>query len=336
MSSSFTGETYSGSLAQTRMAKTLNPKSEPSAASSQAVNEGFSLVSSEKLLAIYTTMVKCRMLEQHAAALFQQGKLTSDLHASAAREASAAAATVDLLPEDTLLIPAGDWLPAFVKGFSLERIFRILASAGSSPDNLADLELPQKNIFVSSINALHTEIVRERASEALIQKKGAIVVAVISSGHNSLKPWQKTMASAAAKRLPIVFVHYVNEPTPSTATGAKPLSRNSETLMHGVPAIAVDALDPVAVYRVSYEAIIRARHARGASLLECTVHPIQPQPLTIGAQIGKETVQTALPDPVIAMEDYLKRKAIEPEPHSRHIVDSFSRDLDLATRFLDR
>src|ERR1700722_4606991 len=108
------------------MAKTLESK--PSVgAEAIPVAEGFSLISNEKLIAIYVAMVKCRMLEQRAAALFQQGKLASDFHASSGREACAVAVGIDLQPEDTLVTAPGDWLSTFMKGLPSEALFRALA-----------------------------------------------------------------------------------------------------------------------------------------------------------------------------------------------------------------
>lgn len=311
------------------MTKTLNPKPELDA------QEIFSLISNEKLLAIYAAMVKCRMLEQRATALFQQGKLDADFHASAGREATAAAVAIDLRQEDTLSIAPGDWLPAFAKGMALESLFRALAPAavqnGTSPAALAE----HKNILVPSSNASQPDTVRERAANAFAQNKGAIVVAFLAPEPGSLKPWQKTMAAAAAKKHPIVFVHYVEPLSKAIRTrensGSKSKLRHPEALVYGVPAIAVDALDAVAVYRVAYEAIVRARQARGATLLQCTLHF---GPATIG--IDAPSADETLVDAVSAMETYLKRKGIEPELHNRSIVAAFHPELDLATRFLKR
>src|SRR4051794_14237800 len=89
----------------------------------------FSLISNEKLLSIYAAMLKCRLLEQRATSLFQHGRLDNDLHTSSGREAIAASAVADLSHEDILCLAQGDWLPAFVKGMSLENMFRIVAPA---------------------------------------------------------------------------------------------------------------------------------------------------------------------------------------------------------------
>jgi TPP-dependent pyruvate/acetoin dehydrogenase alpha subunit len=301
------------------MAKTLNSKVEPDAP------QTFSLISNEKLLAIYGTMLKCRLLEQTATELFQHGKIDSDLHGSAGREATAAAAGIDLEPMDTLCLAAGDWLPAFVKGMSPEMLFRILAPAATQQDGAAAIEAGNKNILLPSGDAHHVEVTTERAAAALAAKDGAVVLVFISPGSESLKPWQKVIAAAGSKNLPLIFIRYVDEASEPVTTGARSQSSRPEALYRGVPSIAVDALDPVAIYRVVYEAMVRARQRRGATLVECTLHP--------GSGAGGDGADS---DPVGTMESYLKRKDIEPEPLNRQIVAAFHRDLELATRFLDR
>lgn len=272
------------------------------------------------------------MLEQRAAALFQAGKLKSDLSASLKREGTAAAVSVNLLAEDLLCIAPGDWLPAFVKGMSLEGVFRALSN--HSDEDLAR-GLLERGISVSSPDALQAELVAKRASEALAEKKSAIVVVFVSPGTDALRPWRKTMTLAGEKRLPILFVHHADPEPELAAAETKAGSKYPDALVHGVAAIDVDALDAVAVYRVAYEGVVRARQGRGASLLRCAVHPnlsAQQAPVS-GIQTDHST---ALTDPLIAMESYLKGKAIESEGRNRQIVESFGRDLDLATRFLDR
>ena len=314
------------------MAKTPNAKTEPKAKPAPA-EETFSLVSNEKLLAIYTAMVKCRMLEQRATLLFQQGKLDSDLHASSGREAASAAIAIDLQPNDTLSIAPGEWLPAFVKGFTLDNLFRALAPTAAQlvgQQALAAGDLALKNILTG--DEVHVpEAVRERAIAAQTAKEGAIVAAILPSTAKSLKPWHAVMTAAAAQRLPIVFARYLG----AESEVSEPMARgkNPQALFHGVPAIAVDAFDAVAVYRVAYEAIIRARQRRGATLLECVAHQAQ---AAKSEAISDSEIQMNSADPVSTMEIYLETKGIEPKGHNREVVAVFNRDLELATRFLDQ
>jgi TPP-dependent pyruvate/acetoin dehydrogenase alpha subunit len=290
----------------------------------------FSLISSEKLLAIYIAMLKCRLLEQRATSLFQHGKLDSDLHSSSGLEATAAAVAIDLQQDDTISIVPGDWLPALVKGMSPETLFRVLAPAASAHSEAAAIEAAHKNILFPSTETDFPEFVRERASAALAAKNGAVVAVFIRPGAPSLAQWRKTMGAAAAKRLPIVFAHYIHQPRENGST-SRP--KNSEALFNNLPSIAVDAYDPVAVYRVAYEASVRARQFRGATLLQCI---IQSQS-AVASQTRSDSplVEKVITDPIASMETYLKSKGINPEIHNRQIVATFNRDLDLASRFLD-
>ena len=318
------------------MAKTPNPKTERKAKPAPAPDETFSLVSNEKLLAIYTTMVKCRMLEQRATLLFQQGKLDSDLHASAGREVASAGIAIDLQPNDTLSIAPGEWLPAFVKGVTLDNLFRALAPTAaqrSGQQALAAGDLGLKNVLTGD-EAHVPENLRERAVAAQAAKEGAIVAVILPSTAKSLKPWHAVMTAAAAQKLPIVFAIYVGIEGEGSDSTAKSKAKNPEALVHGLPAIAVDANDAVAVYRVAYEAIIRARQGRGATLLQCvglsTVAP------PANADLSKSAIHAISTDPVSSMEIYLETKGIEPKGYNREVVTAFNRDLELATRFLDQ
>lgn len=290
----------------------------------------FSLISNEKLLAIYTAMLKCRLLEQRATTLFQHGKLDSDLHLSTGLEATVAAAAIDLQPEDSISIGPGDWLPAFVKGMSPEALFRVLAPTASEHSEAAAIEAAHKNILMPSTETDLPEFVRERASAALAAKNGAVVAAFIGPGKQSLAQWRKILQSAASKRLPIIFAHYTHGDEAPRST-SRP--KKSDALLDGVPSIAVDARDPVAVYRVAYEAIVRARQLRGATLLQCIIQDESALPSP--QESNSPRFENAVLDPIAAMETYLKSKGINPEAHNREIVTTFNRDLDLATRFLD-
>jgi TPP-dependent pyruvate/acetoin dehydrogenase alpha subunit len=290
----------------------------------------FSLISNEKLLAIYTAMLKCRLLEQRATTLFQHGKLDSDLHLSAGLEATAAAAAIDLQQEDTVSIVPGDWLPAFVKGMSPETLFRVLAPTASRHSEAAAIEAAHKNILMPSTETDLPEVVLDRSSAASAAKKGAVVAAFIGPGKQSLAHWRKTLHAAASKKLPIIFAHYTHEHAEPAGTSR---SKKSATLLDGIPSIAVDARDPVAVYRVAYEAIVRARQLRGATVLQCIV---QDEPAAVSSrESNSPPLENAMLDPIAAMETYLKSKGINPEAHNRQLVATFNRDLDLATRFLD-
>ena len=315
----------------TRMIKTPRSKT-PSHAKAEAKDESFSLVPREKLLAIYAALLKCRMLEQRVATLFQQGKLEGSINPCSAHEASAAAVVVELEAADVISIVQGDWLPAFVKGVSLDMLFRALAPGVAQRRGLQPLspaEAHAKNVLLAADATQQAEDVNECARIIRDRKTGSAVVAFLSPRGELTVEWRKLITSAASGKLPIVFVLHLDQGSQLLGAQNTRKRTNPEALLHGLPAIAVDATDPVALYRVAYEAITRARQERGATILHCIGEPDR------GDKSIEAVSQSSLRDPVTTMETYLKSKGIETEPHNHHIVAEFSRDLDVATRFLD-
>ena len=110
-------------------------KETTAAAKAPLDGNGFSLISNEKLIEMYTAMVKCRMLAQHAAGTWQQNKRTLDLR-SAGREATLAGVLVDLLPDDALSLSRSDFAAGFIKGMPLEKVFLTLVAAENGRGHL--------------------------------------------------------------------------------------------------------------------------------------------------------------------------------------------------------
>jgi TPP-dependent pyruvate/acetoin dehydrogenase alpha subunit len=80
---------------------------------------------------------------------------------------------------------------------------------------------------------------------------------------------------------------------------------------YGIPGIAVDGNDAVAVYRVAREAINRARSGRGPSLIAC------------------RTFDSAV-DPIAHMERYLEKHGWWTKARKRQLAKEFRREIDEA------
>jgi len=289
----------------------------------------FSLISNEKLIAIYGVMLKSRLLEYRATELFQHGLLDSDLHASSGREAIAASATIDLQEGDSLALPGGDWLPCLNKKLPLEFIFRELAPASLRSAAAVEMEMSSKNILLSSSTIDLPQTVRERATANAVAKNGDIVEVFLDARSKSSVDWKKTIQACAVGKLPIVFIQYSDASNVSSEGKQESAPKAVAALYEGIPSISVDAHDAVAVYRVAYEAIVRARQLRGATLIQCVVQDPE-------ATTRRDVTSAPTLDPVESMERYLKGKNIDPAKSCLQIIAGFQRELDLATRFLLR
>ena len=202
-----------------------------------SVQSGFSLISNEKLLQLYATMLKCRMIEDRISILIELNKSAAN-HASWGQEAASAGLTIDLLPGDGIATNPGNIIPSFINGLPLETLVRGLFNTTAPASRKAD---PFKS-------ATDTAMVNKLAS------KNGVTVALCSDSA-SLDSWQRALGIATLKDLPLIFLSWNHAP----------LKKNAESL----PTINVDGSDVVAVYRVASESIAHARTGNGPTLIEC-------------------------------------------------------------------
>jgi TPP-dependent pyruvate/acetoin dehydrogenase alpha subunit len=311
------------------MAKTKDEKNSSKAAPPPST-EGFSLISNEKLIALYASMAKCRMVESRAESFFQHGKLTSDFHVSAGREASAVAVVIDQRTEDTLSLSHEDRIPAIAKGASLENTFRSLAVTEDERNRgriaLEANDYRRLRIIPPTDSIAQIASLLESAQAAKEEKKGNIVTAFFTTDSKSRTNWNEAMTIAGTKGLPIIFVHHSHDEAMRDFGAA-------DSMVNGIPAIVVDGGDAVAIYRVACEAIARARQGRGPTYVECAA-PAAATALDVDCiKLGSK--QAIVGDPILNMQTYLKQKGLWNEETATQIIADFGRELDIATRFLN-
>lgn len=81
-----------------------------------------------------------------------------------------------------------------------------------------------------------------------------------------------------------------------------------------MPAIRVDGSDAVAVYRVAYEAITRAREGGGPTILECAAWPFEAE----------------ASDPLLKLEQYLAGKKLFSKAWKRRLEEKYAKEVDMA------
>ena len=200
------------------------------------------MISPEKLHALYATMVKCR-LALETVGLSKRG--------TGCGEAAYAAAAADLGRGDTLHATSQHALARLARGAAfartvveLERATR--ARTGAETQLAAACEAAQSH---------------KRA------KKGRVAMVFAGDAEARAGAWKKALTLAARRGLPMLFVSL-------RSAGEAPVFLDSETvpveaMAFGVPLITVDGNDAVAVYRVAYESLARARQLSNPTLIDC-------------------------------------------------------------------
>lgn len=221
-------------------------------------------------------MLKVRSLRKQS-----QARGTGRRSQAAFSEACEVGCTISLQPQDTIAISP---LQNFV-----------VAIRGLQP--IAAHNQPQNAERAISLNILSHSDPAERVMLATgiafahrVQKSNSVAIAFADKGAVSLDP---SLQFAFEYRLPIL---YVRRDMPAGSRKRSPSKKQSQ-----LPTIPVDENDAVAVYRVAYEAIDKARRGVGPTLIDA----IGPGSSGRFTDDGEEQR-----DPLQYMEWYLRRRSL--------------------------
>jgi TPP-dependent pyruvate/acetoin dehydrogenase alpha subunit len=154
------------------------------------------------------------------------------------------------------------------------------------------------------------------AADATTGRQAGVVVVYALPDSVSRVLWRKALRFAAEHELPVVFVLLPaagargSKARKARVGGASALARGC-----GVPAIAVDANDAVAIYRVAQESIGRAREGGGAALMECVPFALE----------GMAEKRTAANDAVTGLERYLLQHGVASKAWMKHEAKAFAK-----------
>jgi TPP-dependent pyruvate/acetoin dehydrogenase alpha subunit len=249
----------------------------------------FSLISNRKLQQMYSTMLQYRILESHIRTAGGKVSLRG-------KEAILVGATIDLLPDDALAI-SGDLEAAdFLKKAPLKGI---LAQLHQRTKKSKRKKAPKSERgLLSSSEASQAGIASGIALANSRNSSSDITLAFLSDTSDR----GGTYAFARIHKLPIIYVNIGAGLNEVEAKG------------YGFPIIPVDGNDVVAVYRVAFECIQRARQGGGPSMLACTTFPLN----LSGAKSQ---------DPIRNMEKYLSAKNLFSESWKQQLIQSFEKDV---------
>jgi TPP-dependent pyruvate/acetoin dehydrogenase alpha subunit len=207
-------------------------------------DDGFSLISNQKLLTLFSAMLRCRRIAESSPAPVRNGSLNGTGSSILGHEAAAVGVAIDLLPGDT--VAHALWPDAVLKAI---------------------------NPFAS----ITSDIARASRS-AVARKQSRNLTMLFSSGHRTWQAlWKKALNLAADQNLPMIFVSFNSHEDFSGSFDAQILPLKSKG--YAFPSINVDGNDVVAVCRVAAEAIAHARKDHGPTLIGCmiadSVDPLQ-------------------------------------------------------------
>jgi TPP-dependent pyruvate/acetoin dehydrogenase alpha subunit len=306
-------------------------------AAALAGNNGFSLITNEKLIQLYASMVQCRQIEKRLRELLVRGNrcnpaigLEATIQAAEkvkteggggfnprvkpTESAPALAAEEHFLPVSpdfpslSAATIAGVTIDALPEDtvVSIHRDLAVEFLRGASLENCF-----QSLLAGAAFPTPASQFKVATAAARMNVKTGNGKIAVVFSGGGKLpiSLWQQPLTQAQAGHLPIIFV-LQNASLAELEGRGETAKASRKANATSVPSFAVDANDVVAVYRAATEALTHARKGNGPTIIEC---------------IGENARHS---DPIAGMETYLSRKGLFSDEIKFEIAASFARQLD--------
>jgi acetoin:2,6-dichlorophenolindophenol oxidoreductase subunit alpha len=306
------------------MAAKKKPGIVSAALDAKGSNQGFSLISNERLIRLYEVMLKCRMLEKRIRTQAKRNGIVQRLSAWG-KEGTLVGMLAGLNSQDAVDSTQQRFLVEFIQSaFAGHTPLKKILDAASTANGGAGAH-PGTEQLGSLIEAA-------RASKA--KKNGGIAAAFSFDEPDSHCRWQEALDLAGAQGLPILFVRQRGVLRTSPNSKSKPAKRAISPPMGArcVPAILVDGSDVVAVYRVASEAMTRARKGQGPTLIECVPFQLAGRVKNGPAKPSrvKKSRRPASSDPIVNMEAYLTHKGLFTSKLRSKIVRDFTQELDTA------
>lgn len=276
----------------------------------------------KELLPLYRQMVLIRSFEEHAIELFAKGMITGSTHPCIAQEAISVGACSTLETGDHVLATYRGHGIALAMGCDVGRIMaelitRTTGCCRGRGGSMHLCEVEKGFIGTNAIVAAHIPIAGGVALSCKLRKNGRVVLCFFGDGASCEGEFFETLNMASLWKVPLVLICENNgyaisvptrlsQSTPDVADRAKGF---------GLPGIVVDGNDPLAVQRVTAEAVARARSGNGPTLIEAkTVRWERHSAFSSGKYDSPEEAQRwKKADPIPRFKDHLLDLGAHPD-----------------------
>jgi TPP-dependent pyruvate/acetoin dehydrogenase alpha subunit len=258
-----------------------------------------SLISAEKLRQMYAAILKLRLTSEHPQRRKGLGR-KPQLHF---HEACEVGCTIDLRAQDSLFpLPTQFLQPIRTNG---SRFVEDSDKGPRSPSEHTDWP----GTFNTNHFGQRVPLATGAACLHRMQRKDNLVVAFVEA--DEIGNSRESLRLAHDHCLPIIFVLLE-----SSSRNASRRSRGRDP--NQITVIPVDQVDVVAVYRVCFEAMDKARRGAGPTVIHCV--------RTAHVSAHKTPAHADSRDPLLHMELYLRKKALWSDDFKRSIGEDFSRE----------
>ncbi len=274
----------------------------------------------QRLLTLYREMVNIRKTEEQLARSYQMGHIPGACHTYIGQEAVAVGVCAHLRPDDVVFSTHRGHGHALAKGVPprevIAELFGKVTGCSRGRGGSMHLFAPEAGLMGT------TGIVGPNILQATgagysfkLLKSDKVSVCFFGDGAVSNGAFHEGVNLAAIWDLPVVFVcennMYATEVAFEYATRNTDVAERARA--YGVPGVAVDGNDVIAIHEVAGVAVDRARRGLGPTLVECRTYRTRPHAEGMrdgGYRTAEEIEAWRSRDPIVALRSAMLARGL--------------------------
>lgn len=174
-----------------------------------------------------------------------------------------------------------------------------------------------------------------------MQKKDHVVYTSFGEGSSNQGDFHEGANFAGVHKLPVIFFCENNKYAISVPL-KKQLGCESvadRAIGYGFPGVSVDGNDPIEVYRVTKEAVERARSGQGPTLIEAVMYRLVPHSSDDDDRTYRtreEVEEAKKKDPILVFGNYLKEVGLLDDAKEQELLSRVQKEVDEATDYAEQ
>ena len=236
-------------------------------------------IGKEKLIDMYRTMVRIRTFEERVVKEYAAGKIGGIVHLYLGEEAIATGACANLRPDDYIVSTHRGHGHLIAKGGKTDRMMAEVygKETGYCKGKGGSMHIADPDIGMLGANGIvgaGIPIATGAALSAQIRGTDQVTLSFFGDGAINTSRFHEGINMGSAWKLPVVYIIEDNLWAVSTRTTSviNITDLTCRAVAYGIPGVAVDGNDVIAVYEAVAEAVSRARKGEGPTLLWCKTY----------------------------------------------------------------
>jgi 2-oxoisovalerate dehydrogenase E1 component len=240
-------------------------------------------LSKEQLVKLFRQMLEIRRTEEQLARSYQAGLIMGACHTYVGEEAIATGVCAHLRPDDAVFSTHRGHGHALAKGVAIREVMAELfgRATGCSQGRGGSMHLFSPEVGMMGTSGIVGPCILQATGAGYsfkLLKTDRVGVAFFGDGASNNGAFHEGLNLASIWDLPVIFICennlYATEVPLASAAGNPNIAERA--VAYGMPGIAVDGNDVLAVYEAAGEAVARARSGGGPTLIEGRTYRTRP------------------------------------------------------------